>query len=317
MNKKTGLMSFHLDVDIFEDEKIQFVSARFGTKGEALIIRLLCKIYRQGYFTNWDEDIALLFSKGAGDNVSPSCANEVVNELVKRGFFDKSLLDRFSILTSRRIQRQYFEASRRRNEASYDPKYLLVDVSQWANATPINQNVNILDENAYAIIENVNSLKQSKVKVNKYSSPDIAGGDAAGEDSASHGKRKKRKHPHDSKHYKAAEWLAKRVIENTPRSMQIPTESQKQNWADTFRLMEECDKLEWDDIRDVLMWAVKDDFWCDKILSANNFRKHYNQLVTKMDSRKKTQNVEISGYPDADDVIREESEMLGLTYDSL
>ena len=167
MNKKTGLISFHLDVDIFEDEKIQFVSARFGAKGEAITIRLLCKIYRQGYFTDWNEDIALLFSKDAGNGISPACANDVVYELLKRGFFDKGIFERFSILTSRRIQRQYFGASIRRNEAEYDPRYMLVDASAWKNSRsiePINQNADGLNQNVDILAENVDGLKQSKVK---------------------------------------------------------------------------------------------------------------------------------------------------------
>lgn len=199
MNKKTGLVSFHLDVDFFEDEKIQFISARFGTKGEAITMRLLCKVYRQGYFTKWDEDVALLFSKGAGDNVSPACANEVVNELVKRGFFNKSLFDRFSILTSRRIQQQYFEASKRRKEAFYNPDYLLLDVSEWVNATPLPQLVSNSNQNVYILNENVDGLKQSKVKESKTKNippnPPLQGG----QDESALKQRRKRELPAELK----------------------------------------------------------------------------------------------------------------------
>ena len=103
---KTGLDYFPLDVSFFEDEKIEYVSARFDEKGELIAIKLLCAIYRNGYYTDWNEDKAALFSKRAGRNVSPSLANDVVLELVKRGFFERSIFNSFGILTSRGIQRR-------------------------------------------------------------------------------------------------------------------------------------------------------------------------------------------------------------------
>lgn len=104
---KEGLDYFPLDVDFFIDDKLQFVSARFDEKGELIAIKLLCKIYKAGYFINWNEDAALLFSKGAGKNITPSLANEVVNELLKRGFFNQAIHKRFSVLTSSGIQKRY------------------------------------------------------------------------------------------------------------------------------------------------------------------------------------------------------------------
>ncbi len=161
MNIKTGIDYFPLDIDFFQDEKVQFVSARFGTRGEAITVRLLCKIYRNGYYAKWDEDTALLFAKGVGDGCSDSCVNDVVHELVKRGFFDRSIFDRFGILTSRGIQKRYLEAGKRRKKVHMEGALLLVDVSEI-------QNVSIVSENVYISGEDVNILSQpaheSKVK---------------------------------------------------------------------------------------------------------------------------------------------------------
>ena len=117
-NTKEGLSYFPMDVDLFEDEKIQFVSARFGLKGEAIAVRLLCRIYRQGYFIEFDNDVALLFARSVGDISSHGLVNDVVNELLKRGFFDRSIFERFSILTSLGIQKRYIKIctdSKRKN----------------------------------------------------------------------------------------------------------------------------------------------------------------------------------------------------------
>ena len=173
---KKGLNFFPLDVDFFDDEKVQFVSARFGIKGEVCAIRLLTRIYRNGYFIKWDEDSAYLFSKVAGKEFSPCLANEIVHELVKRGFFNKSLFDSFGILTSRGIQDRFLKACIRRKDVEVDARYLLVDSSEFKNlriskaysSAPSFRkcihDVSISEENVYIKEENVDIQAQSNVK---------------------------------------------------------------------------------------------------------------------------------------------------------
>lgn len=173
---KKGLDFFPLDVDFFDDEKVQFVSARFGIKGEVCAIRLLTRIYRNGYFIKWDEDSAYLFSKVAGKEFSPCLANEIVHELVKRGFFNKSLFDSFGILTSRGIQDRFLKACIRRKDVEVDARYLLVDSSEFKNlriskaysSAPSFRkcihDVSISEENVYIKEGNVDIQAQSKVK---------------------------------------------------------------------------------------------------------------------------------------------------------
>ena len=167
MNKKSGLEYFPLDVDFFQDEKIMFVSARFGTKGEAIAVRLMCKIYRQGYFVHWDDDAALLFAKSVGDGSQHSCVKDVVHELLKRGFFERSIFERFGILTSRGIQRRYVEASIRRKGVWMFEELLLVDVSERDNITVCRMDENISSQNVYILSQDADILKQSKVKESK------------------------------------------------------------------------------------------------------------------------------------------------------
>ena len=107
-NQKKSLSYFPFDVDFFNDDKIQLVSARFGVKGEIIAIKLLCKIYStNGYFYKWGEDECLLFAKSVGDGITNSLVNDVVNELAKRGFFDEAIFRKFQILTSTGIQERY------------------------------------------------------------------------------------------------------------------------------------------------------------------------------------------------------------------
>lgn len=106
---KRGLDYFPLDVGFFDDDKIAFVSARFQEKGELIAIKLLCKIYKDnGYYYQWGNDEAILFAKRVvGDPSQHTLVNDVVHELVKRGFFDRSIFDSFKILTSKGIQERY------------------------------------------------------------------------------------------------------------------------------------------------------------------------------------------------------------------
>lgn len=157
---KTGIDYYPFDVGFFDDDKIQFVGARFGLKGENITIRLLCKIYSEGYYYRFGEDESLLFAKRVGDGCQYSFVNDIVYELVKRGFFDGSIFDRFKILTSSGIQKRYFEAVLRRKSIDVYEELLLTDVSKM-------DNVNILSKDAYIIDQNGNISTQSKGKETK------------------------------------------------------------------------------------------------------------------------------------------------------
>ena len=156
---KTGIDYFPFDIDFFQDDKIQFVSARFGIKGEVIAIRLLCKIYRNGYYAEWNDDTALLFAKGVGDGCQDSCVKDVVYELLKRGFFDRSIFERFGILTSKGIQSRYFEAVKRYKSVEVVEEFLLVNVEKMNNVSINKINVNINSENA-----DINTQKKEKRK---------------------------------------------------------------------------------------------------------------------------------------------------------
>lgn len=146
---KTGLDYFPFDVNFFDDDKIQFLSARFGHKGEIITIRLLCRIYKdKGYFTKWSQDESLLFAKRVG--FDHSLVNDVVNELLKRDFLSEDIFKSFGILTSKGIQERYEEATERRSKNGILPEYRIN-----VNNNAINVDINPI---------NVDINTQSKVK---------------------------------------------------------------------------------------------------------------------------------------------------------
>ncbi len=125
--KKTGLDYFPLDVNVFEDEKISAISGEFGLKGEVVVIKLLCAIFKNGYFAVWNKLTQMKLAKDL-QGMSPDLLNEIVHRLVAYDFFDKGLFDSMEpILTSVGIQKRYFEAIKRRDVSGADFPYLLLE----------------------------------------------------------------------------------------------------------------------------------------------------------------------------------------------
>lgn len=137
--KKNGLDYFPLDVDIFEDEKIEAIAGEFGTKGELTVIKLLCAIYKRGYFILWDDlTQATLLKRLPGS--SKEMINQIVNRLVSWGFFNEELFNSVRVLTSENIQATYLEATKRR-KLPKPTKYIInVDNNQQTSAVNVNNN---------------------------------------------------------------------------------------------------------------------------------------------------------------------------------
>ena len=110
---KEGLDFFSFDVDFFDDEKIGAISGEFGIKGEITVIKLLCAVYRNGYFIMWNEPLKMKLLKSL-PGISSELLEQIVNRLVRWGFFDSSCFNLEKILTSEGIQKRYFSAIKRR-----------------------------------------------------------------------------------------------------------------------------------------------------------------------------------------------------------
>ena len=121
---KKGIDYFSFDVDFFEDEKIEPISGEFGAKGEIIVIRLLCAVYRNGYFAMWTEQLKMTLANRC--KVSHDLVEQVVKRLVKWNFFDENLFYSAGILTSRGIQTRFKEATRKRKINYEELEYWLI-----------------------------------------------------------------------------------------------------------------------------------------------------------------------------------------------
>jgi DnaD/phage-associated family protein len=159
--QKEGLDYFPLDVDIDQDEKIALIEAQHGPIGFAIIVKILMRIYRNGYFYEWGEKEQLLFSKVV--NVDINLVIDVVNDCLKWGLFSKKMYEEHGILTSRGIQRRYLEATARRNKTKITDVYCLLSDDELNGY----KNVVIVDINDKPIEVYANNNPQSKVKESK------------------------------------------------------------------------------------------------------------------------------------------------------
>ena len=107
---KRGLDYFSLDVDFFENEKIKILGGMYGIKGEVIWLKLLCCIYRNGYYIEWNKDAAMRFFRNlfaGNDGVSKGLIDCVVSKAVTLGLLNADLYNNFGILTSHSIQERY------------------------------------------------------------------------------------------------------------------------------------------------------------------------------------------------------------------
>ena len=84
----------------------------------------------------------------------------------------------------------------------------------------------------------------------------------------------------DSVEMQLAMHLFAKIKENNPDHKEL-TDSQKQKWADSIRLMIERDKRTPQQIHNMIDWCQADDFWKQNILSTAKLRKQYDTMAPR------------------------------------
>ena len=109
----------------------------------------------------------------------------------------------------------------------------------------------------------------------------------AGDDKGASPKRKPSQYSPESQYYKAAKWIAD-DCKKSQASYRYPTEAALQQGADALRKLEQIDGVPWEQIRETLIFARKDDFWQAQTLSTTPFRGKYNQIRAAMERAGRT-----------------------------
>ena len=165
-----------MDTQFFENEKIEMLMANFGFEASGVYIKLLCKIYTNGYYMRWNETICKVFTYSLHSRFNSKKVQQIIDFLVEFNFFNKKLFLEHQILTSKGIQERFFEIiSRRKNFVCENVEYLLVPIpkrfSESKNASKMQQSSPLNDEKCNISVdstgENIDISKQSKVKESK------------------------------------------------------------------------------------------------------------------------------------------------------
>lgn len=107
---KQGLEYFPFDIDFFQDIKIRKLIRYQGGKAITVYTLLLCIIYRDGYYTRWDEELPFIISELSG--YDEAYIQEVIKCCLTVGLFNKQLFESDKVLTSKGIQERYININK-------------------------------------------------------------------------------------------------------------------------------------------------------------------------------------------------------------
>ncbi|WP_294684855.1 DUF4373 domain-containing protein [uncultured Bacteroides sp.] len=121
-----GINYFPIGVNFMEENAMEVIEAKYGIKGSTIVLKLLCKIYKEGYFIRWDEEQCLIFANKAGREVQAAEVQGIIEILFIKGILDRNSYLENGILTSESIQKVWLEATKRRKRELSELPYLMV-----------------------------------------------------------------------------------------------------------------------------------------------------------------------------------------------
>ena len=121
-----GINYFPVGVNFMEANAMEVIEAKYGIKGSAIVLKLMCKIYKEGYYIRWDEEQCLIFANKAGREVQAEEVQGIIEILFTKGILDRNSYQENGILTSESIQKVWMEATKRRKRELSELPYLMV-----------------------------------------------------------------------------------------------------------------------------------------------------------------------------------------------
>ncbi len=130
---RRGLDYFPMDIDMFYDLKIRKLIKYQGGKSITIYALLLCNIYKNGYYMEWDDELPFICSELTG--FDEAYVSEVIKACLALGLFSKELFDADKILTSKSIQERYSRICMQSRRVCNIPDYNLI--AQQRSITPM------------------------------------------------------------------------------------------------------------------------------------------------------------------------------------
>ena len=238
---KAGIDYFPLDVIM--DEKVELIDAKYGNAGFGVLIKLYQSIYRNGYFIEIDEEKLLLLKNRL--HVEIDYLKQFITDCLRWKIFDDFLYNKYQILTSKGIQKRYFEITKRRKEQKFSQDFLLISDVSESYQNIVNANIN--SKNANINSKNADIKKQSKEKESKVKniSPEIQNF--------------------------VDEFIS--YINQQKGNLAPKSNNLRNNSLDTVDKLIRIDGFDLDYIKNVCRWALKDEFWSGAFFSLSELRK--------------------------------------------
>ena len=145
------------------DDKLRFLEAKFRLKGTAIYLRLLQKIYSQNgyYYAISDKTISLLKME-LNLSATDCIISEIIDFCLQEEIWSQEMYDKYNILTSEEIQKEYLNAVRKRKNIQLNQDYLLGFALQFCKSAEETQKT---AEETQKTAEELN--KEKKTKQNK------------------------------------------------------------------------------------------------------------------------------------------------------
>jgi len=147
MAGKDGLKYFPVDVGMSKDDKILLAKELVDPDGKDpflrfcvpyVAIRLLEIVYENGYYIEWNDGICRLLADNIGNGATMKTVQKIVEAFLYSKFLSRDMFTNFKILTSRGIQRRWYDIMilRRLSKREIKKEYLLLEESYSQPAKP-------------------------------------------------------------------------------------------------------------------------------------------------------------------------------------
>ncbi len=271
---KAGIDYFPLDTSF--NDQVELLKLEFGSRATGVLISLYQKIYSNGYYTPWNEDILMLFARSACED--QEVIVKILERALERGIFDQELYDAYGIITSAEVQQEYLRICRqsKRRQVNLVKEYCLITDPDLLGA--ISQVQALGDEEAVVPVQEAVQAKEELPDKEPLQES------ASGQAKAAPGPA-----------MRAAIKLRDRVRHNNPRASVPEGDLQDPlllKWISELDLLNrkgppgakvsEKRGYSWQEIDDLIDYCQDDSFWAAHILAPADLRKKAITLETKM-----------------------------------
>lgn len=175
--QKQGIDYAGWSVNIFDgDTKIDKLLDAQGWIGFSVYFYLCQMAYKfDGYFYRWAYDDSASTARRMGGGIGSGTVEETVRYCLQIGLFDQRLFDKWSILTSRGIQKRFLAAIRGRRVKTVIPEYWLLKNEESKGLDKCAENESLQPTNPGLQYENpgLQHTNTPKVKESKVKEEDI------------------------------------------------------------------------------------------------------------------------------------------------